>query len=135
MLMDIAWWQLIIGFLTVHFVAGFSLAGVFQLAHVMEDLDYPVPTEGSVLNQWAVHQMNTTLNFGGKNKILSWFVGGLNYQVEHHLFPNISHVHYSKIAPIVERTAREFNIPYHNVPSFRSALSQHTRMLYKLGHA
>ena len=134
MLMDIAWWQLIIGFLTVHFVAGFTLAGIFQLAHVMEELEYPVPTEGSVLNQWAVHQLNTTLNFAGKHKILSWFVGGLNYQVEHHLFPNISHVHYSKIAPIVERTAREFNIPYHNIPSLRDALSMHTRMLYRLGH-
>ena len=78
--------------------------------------------------------MNTTLNFAGKDKLLSWFVGGLNYQVEHHLFPNISHVHYSKIAPIVESTALEFNVPYHNVLSFRSALAQHTRMLYRLGH-
>jgi len=134
MIMDIAWYQLIVGFLTVHFVAGFSLAAIFQLAHVMEELEYPVPTEGSVLNQWAVHQLNTTLNFAGKHKVLSWFVGGLNYQVEHHLFPNISHVHYPKIAPIVERTAREFNIPYHNVPSLRGALAMHTKMLYKLGH-
>ncbi|MDB4061607.1 acyl-CoA desaturase [Vicingaceae bacterium] len=134
LLMDAVWWQLIIGFLTVHFAAGFTLASIFQLAHVMEELEYPIPTEGSILNQWAVHQMNTTLNFAGKDKLLSWYVGGLNYQVEHHLFPNISHVHYSKIAPIVEKTAKEFNVPYHNVLSFRSALAQHGRMLYKLGH-
>lgn len=135
LLMDIAWWQLIIGFLTIHFIAGFTLASIFQLAHVMEDLEYPKPTNGSVLNQWAVHQMNTTLNFAGKHKVLSWFVGGLNYQVEHHLFPNISHIHYSKIAPIVQRTAMEYNVPYYNQPSLREALSSHVRMLYRLGRA
>ncbi|MBL4708936.1 MAG: fatty acid desaturase [Flavobacteriales bacterium] len=133
-LMDIAWWQLLIGFLSIHFVAGLTLASIFQLAHVMEELEYPVPTEGSILNQWAVHQLNTTLNFGRKNKILSWYVGGLNYQVEHHLFPNISHMHYSKIAPIVEQTAKEYNVPYHDQPSFRKALLGHGKMLYNLGH-
>lgn len=134
LIMDIAWWQLLIGFLVVHFTAGFTLAAIFQLAHVMENLDYPVPEEGSILNQWAVHQLNTTLNFAGKHKLLSWYVGGLNYQVEHHLFPNISHMHYSKIAPIVEKTAKEYNVPYHNQPSLRKALAGHVRMLYNLGH-
>ena len=134
-LMDIAWWQLIIGFLAVHLVAGFTLACVFQLAHVMEDLDFPEPKDGSVLNQWAVHQLSTTLNFANtsKHRFLSWFVGGLNYQVEHHLFPNISHIHYRKIAPIVEATAKEFNLPYFKQPSLRKALASHSRMLYQLG--
>ena len=132
--MDITWWQLIIGFLTVHFVAGFTLAAIFQLAHVMEETDFPEPKDGSVLNQWAVHQLNTTLNFANKNRILSWFVGGLNYQVEHHLFPNISHIHYRNIAPIVEKTAKEYNLPYYSQPSFREALANHGRMLYQLGH-
>lgn len=131
--MDIAWWQLIIGFLTVHFVAGFTLASIFQLAHVMENLSYPVPKEGSVLNQWAVHQLSTTMNFANGHKLLSWFAGGLNYQVEHHLFPNISHTHYRKLAPIVEQTAKEFNLPYFKEPSLRKALAMHTRMLYSLG--
>lgn len=133
LLMDITWWQLIIGFLIVHFVAGLTLALVFQLAHVMEETSFPVPVDGSVLNQWAVHQLNTTLNFAHKNRPLSWFIGGLNYQVEHHLFPNISHVHYRKIAPIVEKTAREYNLPYYSQPTFLQALASHGRMLYQLG--
>jgi linoleoyl-CoA desaturase len=131
--MDIAWWQLIIGFFTVHFVAGLTLALIFQLAHVMEETDFPLPSKGSVLNQWAVHQLSTTLNFANKNHLLSWFIGGLNFQVEHHLFPNISHIHYKHIAPIVEKTAREFNLPYYSQPSFIKALSSHGRMLYHLG--
>jgi linoleoyl-CoA desaturase len=131
--MDIAWWQLIIGFLAIHLTAGFALALVFQLAHVMEDTKFPVPKDGSINNQWAAHQLETTLNFGRNNKVLSWFVGGLNYQVEHHLFPNISHVHYSKIAPIVEKTAQEFDLPYHSQNSFRKALLSHGRNLYDLG--
>ncbi len=133
LVLDVSFWQWLLGFLTVHYVAGFVLAIIFQLAHVMEDTDFPMPEDGSLKNQWAVHQLNTTLNFARTNKILSWFVGGLNFQVEHHLFPNISHVHYPKIAPIVEATAREFGLPYFQERSFRSALSSHARMLYQLG--
>ncbi len=134
MVLDFVWWQILIGFFTVHFTAGLTLALIFQLAHVMEDTDFPLPDDGKVVeNQWAVHQLFTTSNFAHKNRILSWFVGGLNYQVEHHLFPNISHVHYRKIAPIVKKTAEEFNLPYHSIDSFRSALFSHMRMLYQLG--
>jgi len=133
LLIEASWWQILIGFFTVHYVAGFVLAIIFQLAHVMEDTDFPMPEEGSVSNQWAVHQLQTTLNFARENKILSWFIGGLNFQVEHHLFPNISHVHYPKIAPIVESTAREFGYPYFVENSFRKAVSSHARMLYQLG--
>lgn len=132
--MDIAWWQLIIGFLTVHVTAGVTLASVFQMAHVMEDTKYPLPDIDNVVgDQWAAHQLNTTLNFAHKNKVLSWFVGGLNYQIEHHLFPNISHVHYKDIAPIVRKTAKEFNLPYYSIDTFRNALVAHGRMLYVLG--
>lgn len=132
--MDIAVWQLVIGFLTVHFTAGFVLASVFQIAHVMEENEYPIPDDNHTIpDQWAAHQLNTTLNFGQNNKILSYFVGGLNFQVEHHLFPNISHVHYNKIAPIVKKTAEEFGLPYNSIEKFRHALIGHGKMLYSLG--
>lgn len=131
--MDITWWQLVIGFLTVHFVAGTTLALIFQLAHVMEETEFPLPEDGSVNNQWAAHQLSTTLNFANNKKVFSWLIGGLNFQVEHHLFPHISHIHYSKIAPIVEKTAQEFNMPYNSENSFFRALASHGRMLYQLG--
>ena len=119
----------------MNFVAVFILTVVFQLAHTVVETTHPLPDkDGNIENNWAIHQMNTTMNFSRNNKLISWYVGGLNFQVEHHLFPNISHVHYSKIAPIVEETAKEFNVPYHSVRSFRSALAQHARMLYRLGN-
>lgn len=133
LLMDITILQLLVGFLTVHFVAGFVLASIFQLAHVMEETEFPTPEEGKVENQWAVHQLKTTLNFANRNRLFTWFVGGLNFQVEHHLFPNISHVHYRKIAPIVKNTAKEYNLPYLSEESFFRALGSHARMLYQLG--
>ncbi len=132
-LMDISWIQLIIGFITVHLVAGLSLAVIFQLAHVMEDTQFPLPKDGSVNNQWAAHQLQTTLNFASKRPVLTWLIGGLNYQVEHHLFPHISHVHYRKIAPIVEKTAQEYNMPYHTEKTFIKAFASHVRMLRRLG--
>ena len=133
--MEIAWWQVVIGFFTVHLCAGLLLALIFQLAHVMEDTQFPLPEEGSLLieNQWAVHQLQTTLNFSAKSRVLSWFVGGLNFQIEHHLFPNISHVHYKNIAPIVKQTALEYGLPYYDKKTFFNALASHGRMLYQLG--
>lgn len=131
--LEVAWWQLAIGFLTVHFVAGFTLALIFQLAHVMEDTNFPLPKEGNMGNQWAAHQLQTTLNFCNQNRVFTWLIGGLNFQVEHHLFPNISHVHYRKIAPIVRKTAQEFGMPYNSESSFFRALFSHGKMLYQLG--
>jgi linoleoyl-CoA desaturase len=127
-------WQILVCFLAMHAIAGFILSIVFQPAHVADGTAYPEPdTDGKLQNSWAVHQLHTTTNFAPGRKLFSWFVGGLNYQIEHHLFPGICHVHYRRIAPIVAGTAREFNLPYRSLPSFRKALVLHTQLLKKLG--
>jgi linoleoyl-CoA desaturase len=74
-----------------------------------------------------------TANFAPGARLFSWYVGGLNYQVEHHLFPNICHIHYRKLSKIVRETATEYNLPYYSYKTFVSALSEHTKMLYRLG--
>jgi|SRR5688500_15788253 len=126
--------QVITGFLLMHFVSGLILTVIFQLAHSLEGTSHPLPDKkGIIENDWAIHQMNTTMNFAPKNKLLSWYVGGLNFQVEHHLFPKISHIHYPKIAPIVRATAQEFQIPYLEHRTFTKALGAHIVFLKKLG--
>lgn len=116
------------------FTSAFTTAVIFQLAHVMPDADFPVPGKsGNIENDWAIHQLTTTCNFAPKNKLVSWYVGGLNYQIEHHLFPNICHIHHQHIAPIVEATAKEFGIPYVSYKNTRSAIFAHARMLKQLG--
>lgn len=124
----------LLGFIVMHFVAGFILTLVFQLAHTVDETSHPLPNdEGNIENDWAIHQMNTTVNFSPDNAILSWYVGGLNYQVEHHLFPRICHVHYPAIAKIVQQTALEFNVPYLQHNSFTGAVASHVRALQKFG--
>lgn len=133
-LVDITWWQFLIGFVTMHFVSGFTLAVIFQLAHIVEHAEQPIPDEsGNLENTWAIHQLYTTANFARNNRLLSWFVGGLNFQIEHHLFPQICHIHYREISEIVKKTAQEFKLPYVENRSFRSALVSHYRMLKLLG--
>ncbi|RAW02052.1 fatty acid desaturase family protein [Pseudochryseolinea flava] len=128
------WWQIAIGILLMHYIAGFILAIIFQPAHVIEGTEFPLPDETRTLeNNWAVHQLMTTTNFGNKSKWFSWYVGGLNFQIEHHLFPNICHVHYSKIATIVKSTAQEFGLPYKSSRTFFGALVGHARLLKQLG--
>ncbi|MDX2174161.1 MAG: acyl-CoA desaturase [Bacteroidota bacterium] len=133
-LTDFKWYHILLGFFVMHWVASIILSFVFQMAHVVEGAEQPVG-ESDIQTEWHIHQLKTTSDFARNNKFLNWYVGGLNFQIEHHLFPNICHIHYTKIAPIVERTAKEFGIPYNLKPSFRSALSSHITRLKELGRA
>jgi len=133
-LIDLPWWQILLGMLLMHFITGLALGLVFQPAHVIEETSYYIPDEnGSIDNNWAIHQMKTTSNFAHGNRLLSWFVGGLNYQVEHHLFPNICHIHYRKISKIVKETAAKYDVPYLQHKTFYGAVKSHFVTLYKLG--
>jgi len=130
------WWQVLIGFFIMHWVAGFILAVVFQLAHVVEGAEQPVlDANGDIDNEFAIHQLLTTSDFARNNWFLNWFVGGLNFQVEHHLFPTICHVHYKNLSYIVEKTAKEFNLPYNLKPSFTASFKSHVKRLKELGRA
>ncbi|MEO6284496.1 MAG: acyl-CoA desaturase [Dyadobacter sp.] len=123
-----------IGFFAMHCTAGMILSTVFQMAHVVEGVEQPEPNcRGCVENAWAVHQLQTTSNFAGKNRFLSWYIGGLDYQIEHHLFPSISHIHYHALSPIVRETAIEFGLDYNAKANFADALGSHIRMLKSMG--
>ena len=134
LLSPIAWYIHLLGFVTMHLIGGFILTTVFQPAHVMPDMSFPLPDDkGSIENSFAIHELATTSNFAPNNKLLSWYVGGLNYQIEHHLFPNICHIHYRDISEIVKKTTEEFNLPYYSQPTFTKALQVHASMLKQLG--
>jgi len=134
LVLDVAWWQFAIGFVVMHLVAGLILGVVFQLAHVVEGPEYPVPDDlGRMGDAWLVHEMATTANFARKNRLLSWYVGGLNYQIEHHLFPKVCSAHYAAISPIVEEVAARYGMPYHQHPTLWAAVRSHHRMLSRLG--
>ena len=131
---NIVWWKILIGFFIMHYVAGLILSLVFQLAHVVEDTDIFLPDEsGTMKNTWAIHQLFTTVNFSTNNRIVNWYTGGLNHQVEHHIFPNISHIHYTNISKIVKSTTKEFNLPYKEYKTTRRAIIAHFRHLKEMG--
>ncbi len=127
--------EILLAFFVLHFITGLSISLVFQTAHIMPDVNFPQADEnGLVEGERMLHQLATTCNYSEKSRVFSWMIGGLNYQVEHHLFPDICHVHYRKIAPIVKATAAEYNIPYYSKKTFFSALRSHFKMLYLLGN-
>lgn len=123
------------GFLVMAMVSGFTIAIVFQLAHTVEETEFPLPAalSGKIENEWAIHQVITTANFATKNKLISWLVGGLNFQIEHHLFPKISHIHYPAISKIIRKTCEEYGIKYIEYPKMRHALISHVAYLKRLG--
>lgn len=125
----------LIGFGIMTFVCGLTIAIVFQMAHVVEVTSFPKPnaTTSKINQEWAIHQVETTANFGTKNKLLSWFLGGLNFQVEHHLFPRISHVHYPAINKLVKETCEEFNVSYLEFSSLGTAFWSHLKHIRKMG--
>lgn len=134
LVLDITWWQFLIGFVAMHLAEGLVLGLVFQLAHVVEGTEFPLPNEqGNIEEAWASHQMRTTANFACNSRLAHFFCGGLNMQIEHHLFPKVCHIHYPAISRIVKQTAYEYNLPYLENDSFASALRSHYRLLKKLG--
>jgi len=132
----VGWRNWAIGFTCMHLALGLTLAIVFQLAHVVEGTEFAHIDTGETKkleDEWAVHQVKTTANFAPGNKIISWFVGGLNFQVEHHLFPRISHIHYPAINVIVKDTCRKYGIEYHEFPTMRQAIRSHFQVMRELG--
>ncbi len=129
-----SWWLILLGFLVMHFTAGIFMSTVFQMAHLVEEAEQPLPNEKGVIdNEWTIHELETTANFSRNSRLFGWMIGGLNYQIEHHLFPNICHIHYPALSPIVERTAKEFGLRYNQNRTFFGAIGSHIRMLRALG--
>lgn len=125
------------GYGVMVFVTGLVIAVVFQLAHVVEGTDFHHPEEEGhqIESEWALHQVATTVNFATHNPVWNWLFGGLNFQVEHHLFPRISHVHYPALNKRLKQVCAEFNVPYREFPNLRSALLSHLRHLKQVGMA
>ncbi len=134
LLTSFAWWKVLIGFAAIHVTAGIIMGTIFQMAHVVEGTGQPLPDSNNIIeNEWMVHQLQTTSDFARNNLLLNWYIGGLNFQIEHHLFPNISHIHYRDIASIVEKTAQEYGFVYNLKPTFMDALISHAKRLKTLG--
>lgn len=130
----VGWLPWLVGFLTLSLVGGFILSIVFQLAHTVEDAHFPLATDDNKMpDEFAAHQIKTTANFATKDKFVNWFVGGLNFQIEHHLFPKISHIHYPAISKIVKNVCHEYGLDYIEYPSVRKAVLAHVHFLKDMG--
>jgi linoleoyl-CoA desaturase len=132
----VGWSAWAIGFSSMHVMMGLTLALVFQLAHVVEDAEFvfaPGIEPQKIDEEWAIHQVRTTANFAPRNKLISWFVGGLNFQIEHHLFPKVSHVHYPAIAHIVKQVCDKHQVHYNEFKTMTAAVASHFRMMKQLG--
>ena len=133
----VGWLPALIGFFIVTFVTGLSISVVFQLAHVVEDTQFHSPgdQDGSEKQEWAIHQLNSTANFATGSKVLHWLLGGLNFQIEHHLFPRISHIHYPTVSRFVKEACAQSNVTYIEYKSMFQALVSHLVHLKRLGRA
>jgi linoleoyl-CoA desaturase len=126
------WWVVLLFYAATSMVLGQVLSVVFQLAHCVEEAEFP--SVERLASPWAVHQVQTTVDFAPNNRILTWYAGGLNFQIEHHLFPHICHIHYPRIAKIVRATCAEFGVRYACHASLFAAVSSHWRWLRRMGH-
>ena len=133
----VGWLAWLVGFCVMSVVAGFVLSIVFQLAHTVEQTAFPIADIEShkLPDEFAAHQIKTTANFATRNKLVSWLVGGLNFQIEHHLFPKVSHVHYPAISKIVRKICAEYQLKYIEYPTMRRAVVAHVRFLRSMGRA
>jgi linoleoyl-CoA desaturase len=133
LVIDLPWPHILLGFLLMHFVGGLLMAVVFMLAHAVEGVHFPHPDgNGKMENSWLVHQLHSTANFARDSRVASFLTGGLNLQIEHHLFPHICSIHYGAISRIVKGAAQQYGHPYIEY-SFTGALQSHYRFLRAMG--
>lgn len=133
-MLPFSWGLILLAFISMHFVTGILVSVVFQIAHIMPATDFPLPNDQGIIDDnWYGHQLATTSNFSPNSSVLFWLIGGLNYQVEHHVLPDVCHVHYKNLTKIVSDTAKEFGMPYHVKKSMFHAICAHTKMLRMLG--
>ncbi|NQW42953.1 MAG: acyl-CoA desaturase [Bacteroidetes bacterium] len=129
--------KFLIGFFLYNFVMGIVMSVVFQLAHIVQGVDFAdaqnLGNIAKIEEDWAIFQMKTTFDFSPNSKFLTWALGGLNFQVEHHLFPKVSHVHYPAIRPIVKEICKNHNVPHNEFKSFWLAVKSHFAMMAQLG--
>jgi linoleoyl-CoA desaturase len=125
----------LIGYLIVSFVCGWVLAIVFQVAHLVQTSEFPLPQEDTnkLAHDWTIHQILTTANFSTRSRIITWFAGGLNFQIEHHLFPRVSHIHYPAISKLVREVCHQYNVNYREFPTFIGAIRSHVTHLKLVG--
>jgi len=128
-------WVVALFYTIAALVLGMVLSVVFQLAHCVEQAEFPLPQldTGRIENAWAIHQVETTVNFARHSRVAAWLLGGLNFQIEHHLFPRICHVNYPAISKLVERTCEEFGVKYNEHASFWAGIGSHFRWLRRMG--
>lgn len=126
-------WQVVLGYLVASVVVSLALALTFQSAHCVVGAAFPA--EEGAKTEWAMHQVQTSLDFAPRHPLWTWYLGGLNYQLEHHLFPKLCHVHYAEIAPIVREVCEAHGVKYQVMPSVRAALASHSRWLGEMARA
>ena len=134
-IMTVGFIPTLIGYMITSFVCGWVLAIVFQVAHLVHNTDFPLPDDATskIDHDWTIHQIVTTANFSANSKIITWFAGGLNFQIEHHLFPRVSHIHYPAISKLVREVCKQYGVDYREFPTFISAIRSHVSHLKEVG--
>lgn len=134
LVLDIEFWKIMVGFLALHISTSMVLCPIFQVAHIMQETTHAIPDKkGNIKATWAENQVTSSCNFSLDNKLMTWFCGGLNYQIEHHLFPWICSIHYPDIQPIIKKTIEKYKLPYNTHPTLLKAYGSHLACLKKLG--
>jgi len=113
-------------------MTSYNFVAMFSVNHLTENAFYP--SDNIVNRDWAQLQVLTTSNFAVGSALWTWLSGGLNYQIEHHLFPYICHVYLPEISPIIQQTLQEYNLPYTNFPTFVDAFTSHYQHLKGLSN-
>src|SRR5262245_57129193 len=127
-------WVVLVFYAAVAITLGIVLSVVFQLAHCVEQAEFPLPSDNAgIENAWAIHQVETTVDFARNSRVAAWLLGGLNFQIEHHLFPRICHIHYPALSKIVEETCREFGVRYVEHRTMLAGLISHFHWLRRMG--
>eukprot|EP00416_Gambierdiscus_australes_P021827 CAMPEP_0171056412 /NCGR_PEP_ID=MMETSP0766_2-20121228/924_1 /TAXON_ID=439317 /ORGANISM="Gambierdiscus australes, Strain CAWD 149" /LENGTH=486 /DNA_ID=CAMNT_0011511309 /DNA_START=71 /DNA_END=1531 /DNA_ORIENTATION=- len=129
----LSWWfsrqSCCLGLLIESLVFGLGFVMINHVTHTNDKTEYTHNTDATV--GWGEHQIRSSSDWGAR--LAGFFLGGINYQIEHHLFQSVHHMHYPALAKIVREAAHRRNVPYVAFPTYTSALHSHYQLLFRMG--
>jgi linoleoyl-CoA desaturase len=131
------WWVVLTFYLAISWTVGLLLATMFQLAHCVEPAVFPAADTPRRGPDFIDHQLRTTVDVHCRTRLgrgaLHWLMGGLDFQVEHHLAPRLPHTIYPLVAERLSRVCTESQLTVHSHATPWSAIRSHFRWLKAMG--
>jgi linoleoyl-CoA desaturase len=107
--------SVLLAYLYVYLIGSLGIALIFQVTHVNTMVEFPSVDKTHLLKKdWYEHQIATAINYAPESQLALFLTGGVNLQIEHHLFPDIPANRYAEVGEKVKEITEKYGQNYNS---------------------